>query len=441
MIQLSDHFTYSKLLRYTFPSIVMLSVTSIYSVVDGLFVSNFVGKTPFAAINLIWPFLMILSSVGFMFGTGGAALIGKTLGEGNPEKANRIFSLIIYVSAACGVMLMVFGILLCRRVAVFFGAEGQLLEDSVLYGRIYMLGVPACVLQYEFQTLFPTAERPKLGLYVTVAAGVTNIVLDALFVGMLPFGIAGAAAASALSQCVGGFVPLFYFGRKNTSKLRLIKTNWDGNALLRCCTNGSSELLSNISMAIVGMLYNVQLMRYVGEDGVAAYGVLMYVNLIFLAIFIGYSVGVAPVVSFHYGAGNHKELHSLLRKSFVIIGISSVVMFFAAECMAQPLSRMFVSYDDTLLQITMRGFLLYSFSFLFVGVAIFGPSFFTALNNGLVSAAISFLRTLVFEVAAVLLLPMILDVDGIWLSVVGAELMAAMLSIFFLIKNRKKYQY
>ena len=440
-ISLSEHFNYRKLLRFTFPSIIMMIFTSVYGVVDGLFVSNFVGKTPFAAVNFIMPFLMILGAVGFMFGTGGSALIAKTMGEGDPEKANRLFSLFVYVSAACGIVIAVAGIAFIRPIASLLGAEGTMLDDCVTYGRIILIALPAYMLQYEFQSFFVTAEKPQLGLFVTIAAGVTNIVLDALFVAVFRWGLVGAAAATAISQMVGGIVPLFYFFRRNSSLLRLGKTRFDGRALLKACTNGSSELMSNISTSIVSMLYNLQLMHYVGEDGVSAYGVLMYVNMIFLAAFIGYSVGTAPVVGYHYGAGNHKELKSLLKKSMNLILIFSLVMFGLAELLAKPLSMIFVGYDQGLLDLTLRAFLLYSFSFLFSGVGIYGSSFFTALNDGLTSALISFLRTLVFQVAAVLIFPGIWGIDGIWLSIVAAELMSAIVTELFLFTKRKKYHY
>lgn len=441
MIQLSDHFTYKKLLRYTLPSVIMLVFTSIYSVVDGFFVSNFVGKTPFTAVNFIMPFLMILGSLGFMFGTGGGALIAKTLGEGDREKANKTFSLIVYISAAGGLVLAALGILFIRPFAVLLGAEGQLLEDSVTYGRIILLAIPAYILQYEFQCLFATAEKPTLGLFVTIAAGLTNMVLDALFVAVLPWGLEGAAAATAISQCVGGIIPLIYFSRPNTSLLKLGKTHMDLKALGKTCTNGSSELMSNISMSIVSMLYNVQLLKYAGEDGIAAYGVLMYVSLVFQAVFIGYSVGTAPVIAYHYGAQNHSELKGLLKKSLMIIASFAIVMFTAAYVLAKPLSQIFVGYDEGLLDLTVRAFSFFSFSFLFSGIAIFGSSFFTALNNGLVSAAISFMRTLVFQIAAVLIFPLIWDVDGIWLSIVAAEGMAVAVTVLFLRTQRKKYRY
>lgn len=441
MIQLSDHFNYQKLLRFTFPSIIMLVFTSIYSVVDGFFVSNFAGKTPFTAVNFIMPFLMILGCVGFMFGTGGGALIAMTMGEGDREKANQTFSLLVYVSIACGIALAVFGQLFLRPIAAVLGAEGRLLEDCATYGRVILLGLPAYVLQYEFQCLFATAEKPKLGLCVTVAAGLTNIVLDALFVAVFDWGLVGAAAATALSQCVGGVLPLVYFGRPNSSLLRLTRTRFDAKALLRTCTNGSSELMSNISMSVVSMLYNVQLLKYAGEDGVAAYGVLMYVSMIFQAIFIGYSVGAAPVVSYHHGAQNCEELRGLLRKSFVLVGAFALAMFAAAELLAKPLAMIYVGYDQGLLDITLRAFLIYSFSFLFSGFCIFGSSFFTALNDGPVSAAISFLRALVFQVIAVLIFPLIWKLDGIWLSIVGAEVMALMVTMLFLVGKRKKYHY
>ena len=440
-IQLSDSFDYKKLLRFTFPSIIMMVFTSIYGVVDGFFVSNFVGKTPFAAVNFIMPFLMILGTVGFMFGTGGSALIAITMGAGDKERAKRLFSLFIYVSAICGILIGALGIVVIRPVAAWLGAEGELLDNCVVYGRIILAVLPALILQYEFQSFFITAEKPKLGLAVTVAAGVANMVLDALFVGVLRWGLVGAAAATAISQSVGGIIPLVYFGRPNTSLLRLTRTKFDGRALLKACTNGSSELMSNISMSVVGMLYNIQLMKYAGEDGVAAYGVLMYVNMIFLAAFIGYSVGVAPVVGYHYGAGNHEELKGLLKKSLVLIGIFSVGMVVLAEGLARPLALIFPPPHPELLDMTLRGFLVYSFSFLFAGLAIYGSSFFTALGNGLVSALISFLRTLVFQVAAVLIFPLIWGLDGIWFSIVAAELVAALVTVAFLIGKRKKYHY
>lgn len=440
-IQLSEHFSYKKLLRFTLPSIVMMIFTSIYGVVDGFFVSNYVGKSPFAAVNFIMPFLMILGAVGFMFGTGGSALISKTMGEGDHEKAKRLFSFLVYASAVCGIIIAVLGIIFIRPVAALLGAKEELLDNCVLYGRIILIALPAYILQYAFQSFSVTAGKPQLGLIFTVAAGVTNMVLDALLVAVIPLGLAGAAIATAISQVVGGLAPLLYFARENSSLLRLTKTNFDGKALLKTCTNGSSELMSNISMSIVSMLYNMQLMKYAGEDGVAAYGVLMYVNMIFLAAFIGYSVGTAPVIGFHFGGQNHKELKSLLKKSAVIIGLFSISMLVLAEVLARPLASIFVSYDEGLMQLTLRAFLIFSFSFLFAGVSIFGSSFFTALNDGLTSALISFLRTLVFQVAAVLIFPIFFEIDGIWLSIVAAELVAAVVTVLFLIGKRKKYQY
>lgn len=441
MIQLSDHFTYKRLLRYTMPSIIMLVFTSVYGVVDGFFVSNFAGKTEFAAVNFIMPLLMILGCAGFMFGTGGSALIAITMGTGNAKKANEIFSLLVYVSAACGVALALLGMLLLKPVAVLMGAEGEMLEACVRYGRIVLAALPFYILQYEFQCLFATAEKPKLGLFVTVAAGAMNMVLDASFVAVLSWGLEGAAAATALSQLVGGVVPLVYFGRKNPSLLRLVKCRFDAGALVKACTNGASELMSSISMSVVSMLYNVQLMKYAGEDGIAAYGVLMYVSMIFQAIFIGYSVGAAPVVGYHYGARNGDELKSLLRKSAVLIGMFSAAMFLAGEMLGRPLSVVFVGYDAGLLDMTVHAFAIFSFSFLFSGIAIYGSSFFTALGDGLTSALISFLRTLVFQIAAVLLFPLIWKLDGIWLSIVFAEMMAVAATLAFLYGKRKKYGY
>lgn len=440
-IQLSDHFTYKKLLRFTLPSIAMMIFTSIYGVVDGFFVSNFVGKTPFAAVNFIMPFLMILGAFGFMFGTGGSALISKTMGEGDLPKANRLFSMLVCISVSLGIVIAVFGIMFLRPVASILGAEGELLDYCVLYGRIILAAIPAFMLQQEFQSFFITAERPQLGLYTTVIAGVANMILDALFIAVFKWGVAGAAIATAISQCIGGVIPILYFLRPNTSLLKLTKPSFDGKALLKTCTNGSSELMSNVSMSLVGMLYNIQLMKYAGENGVAAYGVLMYVCLIFIAAFIGYTIGTAPVIGYHYGAGNHDELKSLFKKSLVIIEVFSVGMLLLGEVLAKPLSVLFVGYDTDLLQLTLRGFAIFSFSFLFSGIAIYGSGFFTALNNGLISAVISFLRTLVFQVVAIIILPIVWGIDGIWISIVAAEMMAAAVTILFWIANRKKYHY
>ena len=440
-IQLSDHFDYKKLLRFTLPSIIMLVFTSIYGVVDGFFVSNFVGKTPFTAVNFIMPFLMILGSAGFMFGTGGGAYISKTMGEGKAEQANKLFSLIVYTSAACGIVLDVFGLIFVRPIAAALGAEGQMLEDSVTYGRIILLAIPAYILQYEFQCLFATAQKPTLGLYVTIIAGLTNMVLDALFVAVFRFGLQGAAAATAASQCVGGLVPLIYFACPNSSLLRLGRTQFDGRALLKSCMNGMSELLSNISISLVSMLYNIQLLKYSGEDGVAAYGVLMYVSLVFQAVFIGYSVGAAPIIGYQYGAQNHKELKGMYQKSLVLVSIFAAAMFVSSYMMKKSLSVVFVGYDQGLLELTVRAFSIFSFSFLFSGYAIFGSSFFTALNNGVVSAAISFLRTFVFQAAAVLVFPLFWKLDGIWLSVVAAEVMAVVVTVIFFRVKQKEYQY
>ena len=440
-IRLSDHFTCRRLLRFTLPSVLMMVFTSVYIIVDGFFVSNFVGKTPFAAINFIMPFLIMLGALGFMFGTGGSALIAITLGEGDKARAQRLFSLFVYVTAVCGVILAALGIALLRPIAAWLGAEGPLLEQCVLYGRIILIALPTYMLQYEFQSFFVAAEKPQLGLAFTVASGLTNIVLDMLFVGVWRGGLAGAAAASVISQAVGGLGPVVYFARPNSSLMRLTSARLDMRALGKACVNGSSELMSNVSASIVGMLYNAQLMRFAGEDGVAAYGVLMYVNMIFMAAFIGYSVGAAPIVGYHYGAGNRQELKSLLRKSLGIVILCSLAMCALAEGTGGFLAALFVGYDPELLALTRRGFLIYSFSFLFAGIPIYGSSFFTALNNGGVSAFIAFLRTCLFQVAAVLILPVFWGIDGVWLSIVAAELLAMVVTVLCLGANRARYRY
>ena len=442
-IQLSDHFTYGRLIRFTLPSIGMMIFMSIYGVVDGFFVSNYAGKTPFAAINLIYPLLSIFSTVGFIFGTGGSALVAKAFGEGEREKGNRYFSLFVYVCLVLGAIFAVVGILFVPYAATALGATGAMRDDAVLYARIILASLPMNVLQYLFQSFMVTAEKPMLGLWITVSSGMTNLVLDAVLVSLLPqdYKLAGAAVATAMSQVVGGLVPLIYFSRKNSSILRLGKTKYDGRAIWKACTNGSSEFMSNISMSLVGMLYNLQLIKYAGKDGVAAYGVMMYVSMIFAAVFIGYSIGTAPVIGFHDGAQNHDELHGLLRKSLIMIGLFGIGMIAAAELLAVPLSRIFVGYDPELMALTVSGFRIFGLSFGFMGFAIFFSSFFTALNDGITSAIISFLRTLVFQCAAVIILPLLWGIDGVWISIVVAEFMAVVLGAIFLIAKRKKYHY
>lgn len=443
-IQLSDHFSYFRLIKFVIPSVAMMVFTSIYGVVDGLFVSNLAGKTSFAAINLMMPFLMITATVGFIFGTGGSAIVARIFGEGKPEKANNLFSLFTYISFDIGILLAIIGIIFAGNIARFLGAtEGKLLNDCVIYTRIIMVALPFYVLQLFFQTFFITAEKPHLGFLSTLASGITNIILDAVLVVLLPadLKLAGAAIATAASQVVGGVFPLIYFFRKNSSILRLSKCKYDGRSVIQACVNGSSEFMSNVSMNIVGMLYNHQLLKYAGEDGIAAYGVMMYVSFIFASVFIGYSIGTAPIVSYHYGAQNKAELKSLLCKSSTIICGLGVLMLITAQFLAQPFSSIFVGYDAALLSLTVYGFRIFALSFVFMGFAIYFSGFFTALNNGVVSAIISFLRTLVFQTSAVLILPLIFGINGIWSSIIIAEFMAVVIGVIFLIINRKKYGY
>lgn len=440
-VNLSDHFTYRKLLNFVLPSIVMMVFTSIYGVVDGLFVSNYAGKTAFAAINLVMPFIMVLGGMGFMIGTGGTALVAKVLGEGEKEEANRYFSMMVLVTLLLGVALSVVGVIFMRPVSRLLGATEAMMDDCVLYGRIVIAFTFTFMLQNVFQSFLIVAEKPKLGLGVTVAAGVTNMVLDALFVGGFGWGIAGAAVATGLSQCVGGILPLIYFLRPNNSLLRLCKTRLELRPILKACGNGSSELMSNISSSFVSMLYNFQLLRFAGEDGVSAYGVLMYVQFIFVAIYVGYAVGSAPIVGFHYGAKNHNELKNLLRKSTLLMASSGVVLTILAMALAGPLAKIFVGYDQGLYDLTRHAFRVFAYSFLLAGFNIFASSFFTALNNGVVSAAISFLRTLIFQTASVLLLPLVLGVDGVWWAIFAAEVFASLISVAFLFAKRERYHY
>lgn len=439
-IQLSDSFSYGKLIRFALPAVCMTISTSVYGVVDGFFIANFAGKTAFAAVNFIYPVLGILGAVGLMFGTGGSALVAQTMGRGEKEKAERLFSLLILFSACLAVILAILGFALMPHIAAALGAEGELLEQCVIYGRIVACSIPALVLQTEFQCFFVTAEKPRLGLAVTIAAGLTNLTLDALLVCVFPFGLAGAALATAISQIAGAFVPLLYFSRPNSSSLRLVKSSFDARALFRACTNGSSEFMSSVAVSVAAMVYNIQLLRYAGENGVAAYGAMLYAAWIFSAAFMGYGIGVGPVIAYHDGAAHYKEVKSLLRKSLILIGTASLIGVTASQLLAAPLCEMFLGRSGTLFELARDGFRLYSLCFLFMGFAIFGSAFFTALNNGLVSALIAVLRTLVFEIGAVLILPLFLGITGIWLSTVAAELLAALLTFFFILQRNTKHR-
>ena len=441
-IQLSDHFTYSRLLRFVLPCIGTMLFTSVYGIVDGLCVSNFVGKTAFAAVNLIMPLPQLLGTVGFMLGTGGSAIVGITLGEGDQKKADRYFTMFLLAALVSVSVLAVLGFVFLRPVAVLLGAKGELLDYAVRYGRILMLALPPFALQNMFQSFFVTAEKPLLGFWFTVGAGCTNMVLDVVMVGMLHWGVEGAAVATLISQLVGGVLPVFYFiDHHNTSRLHLCRTQFYGRVLWDACINGSSELMTNLSMSLVNILYNFQLMEAAGENGVAAYGIIMYVDIIFMTLYLGYSLGSAPIVSFHYGAGNHAELKNLCRKSLVIISACGVILLTASQILAGPLVKIFANYDQELLEMTTWGFRIYAIAFMVRGMNVWGSSFFTALNNGAVSAAISFLRTFVFQIVIVLILPKLIGITGVWLSIVLAEFLALFVTIGFLIAKRKKYHY
>lgn len=440
-IELSEHFTYRKLLKFTFPSIIMMVLASVYGVVDGFFISNYIGAEAFAAVNIVMPFLMIFGAVGFMVGTGGSALVSYTFGVGDSKKANETFSLLIYVLIGIGILFTLIGLVFLKPICSILGADEVMLPYCVNYGRIILWALVPFMLQNVFQSFLVTAERPNLGLYITIAAGVVNIVLDAVLVGSFRLGVEGAAVATAISQCIAGVIPLVYFAIPNKSKLRLGKTSLDMKSIVKACGNGASEFMTNISLSIVNMLYNWQLMRLLGTNGVVAYGVIMYVNFIFLAIYIGYSMGSAPIVGFHYGAGNKDELKNLFTKSLKIIFAVSITLTVIAEFLASPLSKIFVSYDKELLEITIKAFSIYSLSFLLSGFNIYVSAFFTALNDGITSAGISFCRTLIFQIISVLLLPVFMGASGIWFAVIVAELLALVVSVLCLVCNRRKYAY
>lgn len=440
-IQLSDHFSYSKLIKFTLPTIAIMIFTSIYGVVDGVFVSNCVGSDAFAAVNLIMPIIMILGSVGFMIGTGGSAIVSKTLGEGKKEKANEYFSMLVYLCVVSGVILSVIGIIFTGPIAVLLGAKGSIAKDCVTYGRTVFFMLTGLFLQNAFQSFLVVAEKPKLGLFVTLLAGFTNMFLDFLFVYVLRFGVFGAALATGISQFVGSVIPIIYFAGGKNNVLKLTKCRFNKDIIIKTCINGSSEMVTNMSMSLVNILYNMQLMKYIGTNGVVAYGIIMYVGFIFVGTYMGYAVGSAPVISYHYGAGNKDELKNLFKRSLTIIIVSSVVMTLIAEIIAGYLAGIFVSYDNNLLELTTEAIRIYAVSYLISGVNIFASSFFTALNNGVVSAVISFMRMFVFQIVMILLLPVVLGISGIWTAVIAAEVLSVVISVMFLVKNRKKYSY
>ena len=440
-IQLSDHFSYSKLIKFTLPTIAMMIFTSIYGVVDGVFVSNCVGSDAFAAVNLIMPIIMILGSVGFMIGTGGSAIVSKTLGEGKKEKANEYFSMLVYLCVVSGVILSVIGIIFTGPIAVLLGAKGSIAKDCVTYGRTVFFMLTGLFLQNAFQSFLVVAEKPKLGLFVTLLAGFTNMFLDFLFVYVLRFGVFGAPLATGISQFVGSVIPIIYFAGGKNNVLKLTKCRFNKDIIIKTCINGSSEMVTNMSMSLVNILYNMQLIKYIGTNGVVAYGIIMYVGFIFVGTYMGYAVGSAPVISYHYGAGNKDELKNLFKRSLTIIIVSSVVMTLIAEIIAGYLAGIFVSYDNNLLELTTEAIRIYAVSYLISGVNIFASSFFTALNNGVVSAVISFMRMFVFQIVMILLLPVVLGISGIWTAVIAAEVLSVVISVMFLVKNRKKYSY
>lgn len=440
-IGLNEHFTYKKLVKFTLPTIIMMIFTSIYGVVDGLFISNVVKVSAFASVNLIMPAMMIIGTIGFMIGTGGSAIISKTLGEGDIKKANRYFSMLVYLEIILGLIFTIIGLIFIKPIAKLMGATNEMMADCLTYGRVLLIGITAFILQNSFQSFLVVAEKPGFGLLISIIAGLTNIILDFLFIYVFRWGVLGAASATITSQIVGAIIPLIYFIRKNKTPLKLGKTKFELSPIIKTCTNGSSEMITNLSMSLVNILFNMKLMELVGANGVTAYGIIMYVGFLFSGTYLGYSIGSAPIIGYHFGAGNIDELKSLLSKSVKLLGVVAIVMTLLSELLARPLASIFVSYDKELLNLTINAIILYSLSYIISWFNIYSSSFFTALNDGIVSALISFLRTLVFQVAVILILPELIGINGIWLSVLVAEALTLIVSITCLIINKKKYKY
>lgn len=441
-VKLSEHFTYKKLLKATLPSIFMMIFVSLYTIVDGIFVANFVGETALSAVNLMSPFCMIIGSLGFMMGAGGAALTAKTLGEQNKKKAQKVFSCCVYFTIILGFVISLTAFIFMKQIAVRLGADEQMLPLCVTYGRILIAAEVAFMLQNMFQNFFMVAEKPGMGFAMSVAAGVVNMVLDALFIVVFKWGIVGAAIATITGQIVGAVAPMVYFlSKKNNTSIRFVKTKLDFRVLLKTCTNGSSELLSQVASSVVGIVYNLKLMQLIGQDGVVTYGIIMYISFIFTAVFFGYSIGSAPMIGYNLGAQNSAELKNVLKKSLVVIISFGAVLTAISVGFARPLCMIFVRDNARLLALATKGVQLYCAAFILMGLNIFASSFFTALNNGLVSAILSTVRTLIFQIGAVLILAAVIGADGIWIAVIISEGLALVMSVAFLIANKKKYQY
>lgn len=442
-IELSGHYSYSRILKTCIPSVLMILTTSVYSIVDGLFVSNFAGTTSFAALNIIWPAIATVAAFGLMFGTGGSALVAMVIGQDDRDRANGIFTMLIramlILGAVCGTLLFIF----MRPVSIWLGADEAMLPDCIRYGRILVCAMPAFMSQMAFNSFFMTAEKPQLGTLLTVICGITNIAFDALFIVVFGWGLTGAAIATVLGMAVGGIYPLYYFSSKkrNTTKLKFVKADTDWHCIVRCCSNGLSEYVGNIALNIVSMCYNLQLMKLIGQDGVAVYGILMYIGYVYASVYIGYNIAVSPIVSFNYGAQNHDELKSLLRKSIVILLVAGTILTGLSEILSSPMAGIFVGYDPGLKALTARAIRIYMISFMICGLNMFVSAWFTALNNGIVSACAAFARTLVFEMGAIFILPLLLGLDGVWLAVDVADMLALVLAVILLSTFRKRYNY
>ena len=446
-IHLSDHFTYKKILRFTIYPILMMLITSIYWIVDGFFISNYVGPSAFAGVNLIFPVVMIVACIGFMFGSGGAALVSKKLGEGDSDGANKTFSLITYVTLGTGLILSLIFFFLVRPIAMGFASINQveaseaMIDSAEVYGRIMVGGVFLYIMQGYFHSFFSVNEKSSLGFLFTLISGLTNMLLDYLLIGVFRAGVVGAACASLSGMFISAVGPFLYFRFGKNNLIKLGKPRWNLNEITQSIANGSSEFVSNVSGSIVTIVFNVQLLKYIGEVGVSAYGIIGYVCFVFFAIFIGYSIGIAPVIGYNYGAKNPVELTNVLRKSFVIISVSGVAMTLLSAGLADPITRIFSAGVGELHTLGVRAMRIFSICYLMAGFSMFGSSFFTALNNGLISALISFCRTLVFQLGSVFVLPLIVGVDGIWFSIIVAEFLSMVMTIIFISARRRKYGY
>lgn len=430
-------FGFFSLLKFALPSVIMMMVMGLYSMVDSMFVSRFVSTNALSAINVVYPVINLLIGLGVMLASGGSAVIAAKMGAGKTDEARRDFSMIVTIGLASSIVIAVAGLIFIRPIVTFLGASELLVDYAVTYLAIILMFAPANMLQMLFQMFFVTAGRPGLGLTFIIGAGLVNAVLDYVFIVPLGMGIAGAALATGIGYLIPAAAGLiFFFGKKK--ELYFTKPKFSAAVLGSSCSNGSSEMVSNLSMAVVTLVFNRIMMNLAGEDGVAAVTIVMYAQFLLSSIFMGFSLGVQPVISFHHGAGNRRNLKGIYRHCIVFIAIAAVSVFAVAMTLGPTLTTIFTPKDTNVWTLAVRGFMILPFCFLLEGFSIYASAAFTALGDGKTSALISFLRTFLFILTGLLTLPLAFGIDGVWLAVPVAELCSVLVVIGCVLWHKAK---